>query len=165
MVHHSQSLQGARLITVVRLQTLILAVSQPNGVDHERLTIPEPNGIAVPQRVRGVVGDMTAVIGVDATCFALLLVDPPCLARRDNELAQERLREPTWIARRQTVAQLVPFVAGLDLAKLFLECRAITGCQIRRGRAERTAESVAGLLGIELHSFGRIARPQSGPVR
>src|SRR5690242_1710329 len=79
LVHHPEPLHGTGLITIVRLQTLILAVSQPNGVNHERLTIPEPDGVTVPQWVRFIVGHVTTVIGVDAPRFALLLVDPPRL--------------------------------------------------------------------------------------
>src|SRR5436305_5605214 len=94
-------------------------MSHPNGVNHERLAIPEPDGVAVPQRLRRVVRDMTAAIGVDPTGLTLLLVDPPGLARCDNELPQKRLCEPSGIACRETVAQLIPFVAGGDLPELF----------------------------------------------
>src|SRR6185437_12153969 len=98
VVYHPQTLYRARLGAVVRLQALILTVHHMNGVNYESLTIPEAYGIAVPQRLRRVVRDMTAPISVDAASFALLLIDPPGLARCDNELTQKRLRKPAWIA-------------------------------------------------------------------
>ncbi len=63
--------------------------------------------------------------------FALLLGDPPGLARRDDELPQEGLGQPAGVASRQAVAQLIPLIARGDLAQLLFVGGLVARRQLR----------------------------------
>ena len=154
---HADALDRAGLVAVVGLAALILAVGHANGVHDERLPIPEPDGVAGPQRLCRFFGDVSAAVGIDAARLTLLLVDPPGLAWRDDELFEEWLGQPARVSRRQAVAQLIPFVSGGDFAKLRIERGLVARREIRRDRPEGNIETVAFLFRVELQSLAEIA--------
>ncbi len=107
---------------------------------------------------------MASTIRIETACFTLLLIDPPSLVRRDDELTQERLGEPARIAGRQAVAQLVPLVAGGYLAQLLYVGGAIARGQLGGDGAERLVEAIALLLRIEFQAVAAVTGPDAGPV-
>src|SRR6185437_9534504 len=97
-INHADALHRAGLIAVIGLIALVFTVGYTDGVNDERAAIPKPDGVPIPQRLRRIVRDVAASIGVDTTRFTLLFVDPPCLLGRDDELPQERFCEETRIS-------------------------------------------------------------------
>src|SRR5437016_5960127 len=93
-------LHGFHLVGVVRLGTLIDAGSQLIRVNHQLLSVPEADRVAVVEWIPVRLRDVVAAIGTDPPDVVDHLVDQPRLVWCDDELAQKRLCQPAGMARR-----------------------------------------------------------------
>src|SRR5690606_1326443 len=100
---------------------------------------------------------MAAPIRIDAPDLVHHLVDQPRLLRRDDELLEERLHEPTRHAGRVAGAQRVVLDALLDALELLEETTLVLGRELRRRKR------AFGLVRVP-EERARFPRPNAGPV-